>query len=86
MAELDEREGEMMRELCRSATKSSGYLETIVPFQLFDPFDPNNRLKMDVAQSLVDKGYAEIVTKDFAMKLTKPKGYNYCMNLRESAK
>jgi len=84
MAELDEREEAMLRDLCQAARKRSGYLETILSFQLFDPFDPSNELKIDVAQSLVDKGYAEITTKDYTVKLTKPKGYNYCMNWLKS--
>lgn len=80
MAELDEQEESMMRELCKAARKPSGYLETVLSFQLFDPHDQSNTLKRDVADSLVDKGYVEITTKDYTLKLTKPKGYDYCMN------
>jgi hypothetical protein len=79
MAELDEREEAMLRDLCKAARKPSGYLETILSFPLFDPSD---ELKRDVAQSLQDKGYAEITSKDFTLKLQKPKGYNYCMDLQ----
>lgn len=80
MAELDEREEAMLRELCEKARKPSGYLETVLGFQLFDPHDPSNELKRDIADSLMDKGYVERTSKDYALKLTKPKGYDYCMN------
>jgi hypothetical protein len=80
MAELDEREEAMLQELCKKARKPSGYLETVLSFPLFDPHDPSNELKRDIAHSLIDKGYAELTTKDYTLKLTKPKGYDYCMN------
>jgi hypothetical protein len=82
-AELDEREDTMLRDLCKAARKPSGYLQTVRSFKVFDPFDPSNELKRDVARSLEDKGYVEITSKDFTLKLSKPKGYNFCMNLQE---
>jgi hypothetical protein len=75
MRELDEREKAMMQDLCKKARKPSGYLETVLSFQLFDPSD---ELKRDIADSLQFKGYIERTSKDYTLKLT-PGGYDYCM-------
>lgn len=80
MEELDEREKRMLQELCKTARKPSGYLETVLSFQLFDPRD---ELKRDVADSLQFKGYVERTTKDYTLKLTRI-GYDYCTSFLQA--
>jgi HEAT repeats/TIR domain len=78
----DEREKAMLHDLCKAAREASSDLETPLGFVLFDQSD---ELKRDVAQSLAAKGYIEILTKDYMLRLKKPKGYDFCMKLQAPA-
>jgi hypothetical protein len=80
MEDLDEWEKNLLRSLCRAATKKTGYIETVRSFILFDP--QADALTRDVADSLEYKGYIEITNKDYGLKLT-GQGVNYCTKLKE---
>jgi hypothetical protein len=69
-------EHDFLRDVCKQLKARSSFITTYDQFNV----DTNYSLKMRVATSLRNKGYIEVVTKDWGIWNLTQTGVDYCNN------